>query len=161
MRPFERLRYQVTLRLARRRSSCYFQRDAPRLLVEGGQPQLVHCPSGITEQYNPSRKVLQFPDVPRPLMGSQEFSFLVAQRRSLPSYLLSMFRQKMLHEGEDVLLPVSQRREAEANSIDSKIQFRPKPPQCDFFLQAAQRRRDDAKGAGSRLVRLSLREEFK
>src|SRR6266550_4103487 len=81
MRPFERLRYQVTLRLARRRSSCYFQRDAPRLLVEGGQPQLVHCPSGITEQYNPSRKVLQFPDVPRPLMGSQEFSFLVAQRR--------------------------------------------------------------------------------
>src|SRR5256884_7165351 len=51
-----------------------------------------------------------------------------------------MFRQKMLHEGEDVLLPVSQRREAEANSIDSKIQFRPKPPQCDFFLKAAQRR---------------------
>src|SRR5215469_10238448 len=70
-----------------------------------------------------------------------------------------MLREKMLHEGEDVLFPVSERREAEANSVDSKIQFRSKSPEFDFFLQIAQCRRDDAKAPGILLLRLSVREE--
>src|SRR5215472_8652464 len=88
MRPFECLRYQVTLRPARGRSSCYFQWDAPKFLraraFEDRQfSKLIHCPSGITKQYNPPGQVFQLPDVPGPVMASQEFFFLAAQKRSL------------------------------------------------------------------------------
>src|SRR6266705_3498906 len=71
-----------------------------------------------------------------------------------------MFREKMLQEGEEVLLPVSQRREAQANAIDSKIQFRSKSPRFDFFLQITQCRGDDAKAAGIPLLRPPVREEI-
>src|SRR5689334_7852067 len=70
-----------------------------------------------------------------------------------------MLREKMFDKDTDVFLPVPERRQPEANAVDSEIQLFTKSSRFDFFFQIPRSRRDDARAVGMVLVRLTIRQD--